>query len=67
MIEMRNLSEKTQGILFIVIGFVLLLHALGLVQKGLSLIIVAMGVYLVILGFIKSGAYEALKNMKKKE
>lgn len=67
MIEMRNLSERTQGILFIIIGFVLLLHALGVVQKWINFIIIGMAIYLVIIGFIKSGAYEALKNMTKKE
>ena len=64
---MRNLSERTQGIIFIVIGIVLLLHALGIVQRGINLIVIAMAIYLIIIGSIKSGAYAALIRMVKRD
>ncbi len=67
MIDMRNLSERTQGIIFIVIGLVLLLHALGIVQRGINLIVIGMAIYLIIIGSIKSGAYETLIRMIKRD
>ena len=66
MIDMHNLSERTQGIIFIFIGIVLLLHALGIVEKGTNLIIITMAVYLIVIGSIKSGAYQKLMNMMKR-
>lgn len=60
MINMQNLSEKTQGIIFIVIGFVLLLHVLGVVAKGTNIIIIAMVIYLIVVESIKSGAYQKI-------
>ncbi len=67
MIDMRNLSERTQGIIFIVIGIVLLLHALGIVERGINLIVIAMAIYLIIIGSIKSGVYEKLLRMIKRD
>ncbi len=67
MIDMRNLSEKTQGIIFIFIGIVLLLHALGIVARGINFIVIGMAIYLIIIGSIKSGAYTALMNMMKRD
>ena len=67
MIDMRNLSERTQGIIFIFIGIVLLLHALGIVERGINLIVIGMAIYLIIIGSIKSGAYETLIRMIKRD
>ncbi len=67
MIDMRNLSERTQGIIFIFIGIVLLLHALGIVARGINLIVIGMAIYLIIIGSIKSGAYETLIRMIKRD
>lgn len=67
MIDMRNLSERTQGIIFIFIGIVLLLHAFGIVARGINLIVIGMAIYLIIIGSIKSGAYETLIRMIKRD
>jgi len=67
MIDMHNLSEKTQGIISIFIGVILLLHALGIVARGINLIVIGMAIYLIIIGSIKSGAYTTLMNMMKRD
>ena len=58
MLDLHNLSEKTQGIIFIIIGIVLLLHALGIVEKGTNLVIIGMAIYLIVIGSIKFDAYQ---------
>jgi len=66
MLDIHSLSEKNQGIVFIVIGIILLLHALGIVERGTNFVIIAMAIYLIMVGSIKSGAYEKLMNMIKR-
>ena len=49
----KNLSEQNKGIILVSIGTVLLLHTLGLIQKGLSYIIILSALYMIGLGLIK--------------
>jgi len=67
MLDIHNFSEKTQGIIFIVIGIVLLLHALKIIEKGINFVIISMAVYLIVIGSIKSGAYKKLMSMMKRD
>ena len=67
MLGIHNLSEKNQGIIFIIIGIVLLLHTLGIVEKGTNFVIIAMAIYLIVIGSIKSGAYKKLMGIIKQD
>ena len=54
---LNKLSKQQQGIVMIIAGSVLLLHALGILEKGLGFLIVIAGVLLVYYG-IKFAGYE---------
>lgn len=48
-----KLSEQNKGIILVGVGAILLLHTLGLVQKGLNYIIILSAIYMIGLGLIK--------------
>ncbi|MEX0672426.1 MAG: hypothetical protein WD068_03650 [Candidatus Babeliales bacterium] len=54
---LNKLSDQQQGILMIVAGVVLLLHSLGILQRGLGLLIVVAALLLLYYG-IKMAGYE---------
>ena len=62
-----QLSETHKGILYIVMGAVLLLYTLGIVAIGLSYIIIAFALYLIVQGCIRSGAHEQIKQFMSKK
>jgi hypothetical protein len=47
-------TEEQKGSILIISGAILLLHTLGLVRKGLDLIIIAGALYAIVLGFQKT-------------
>ena len=54
---LNKLSDQQQGILMMVAGVVLLLHSLGILQRGLGLLIVVAGALLLYYG-VKMAGYE---------
>lgn len=57
------LPEVFQGIVIMVAGFVLLLHTLGFMEKGLQYVIAGGAIYMVALGFIKMGGLEYIRRL----
>ncbi len=61
------LSHKQQGVLLIAIGIVLLLHTMGIIERGLNWIIIATSIAMIIHGFFKADAFNWIMRMIKKE
>ncbi len=65
----EQLPNKYQGILYFGAGSVMLLYALGFIEKGITLIIVLFALYLIGVGCVKSGLYQkmmgTIKQVKK--
>jgi len=65
-----SLPDAVQGSILMVLGIILLFHTLGVLQKYLSVILVLLSIYMIIIGFIKTGGVESVKKLvakKKKE
>ena len=60
------LSDTHKGILLMVAGIILILHTLGIIQKGLSILIILAAVYMIIVGFIKMDGYYLIQRLMKK-
>lgn len=50
-----RLPTPLQGLLYMLAGLIIVLYALGLVQKGISFAIIMAGLFLMTLGYGKSG------------
>lgn len=53
-----RLPNSLQGLLYMAAGLIITLYALGLVQKGISFAIIMAGLFLMTLGYGKSGLAE---------
>lgn len=53
-----RLPNSLQGLLYMAAGLIMTLYALGLVQKGISFAIIILGLFLMTLGYGKSGLSE---------
>lgn len=53
-----RLPESQQGLIYILVGIVTLLYALGFFTKGITIIIVVCALYAIIKGFMKTGLYD---------
>lgn len=58
-----RLSDSQKGILMMIGGFILLFHTIGIIQKGLSTIIIAGSLFLIIYGFFKAEYSKKLQNL----
>ncbi len=63
----EQLSHKQQGMLLIAIGAVLLLHTMGVIERGLNWIIIATSIAMIIHGFFKADVFNWIMRMIKKE
>ena len=65
----QRLPELYQGIIYFMAGSILLLYALGIIEKGITVIVVLLAVCMIGVGFVKMGLYkksvEALDQRKK--
>jgi len=55
-----RLPEPQQGLIYIVVGIVALLYALGFFTKGITIIIVVCALYAIIKGIVKTGLYDKI-------
>ncbi|MGA9530447.1 MAG: hypothetical protein WBQ73_00985 [Candidatus Babeliales bacterium] len=62
-----NVSDKTKGILHIIIGSILLLHTLGFNKLGLNSFLMIAAVIMMLYGFFLSGLYTYLLTMINKK
>jgi len=66
-VRIPHVSETLQGILFIIAGLVLFLHATNIIQIGLTTVIIVGSILLIVYGFIKAGFYaQVMKHIHKK-
>ena len=65
---LRNMSMVHQGLIALVVGFVLLFGAmgkLGLLQDSLNIIMMIIGIYLLVWGLDKSNVWKKITSLKK--
>lgn len=56
--KFQQLPDKIQGLLYLVAGTVMFLYALGIIEKGITLIVVLFAACLIGVGAIKIGLYQ---------
>jgi hypothetical protein len=59
----QRLPDKAQGLLCVALGIVMVLYALGLVQKGINLVVIAMAVCLMLFGYMKLGIHQRVMRL----
>ena len=68
MIFIANLSSLQRGILFIMAGLILLLHTLGIIEKGLGYIIIAGSIAMIGYGvYLMEGHKKIVVLLQKKQ
>ncbi len=60
---MDRLPGRMQGLLYMAAGLVMILYALGLVQKGISFAVIILGLFLLSLGCAKTGLDEKISHV----
>jgi hypothetical protein len=60
---MDRLPSRMQGLLYMAAGLVMILYALGLVQKGISFAVIILGLFLLSLGYGKTGLDEKVSHV----
>ena len=70
--QFQQLPDRYQGVFYCMAGSIMLLYALGIIERGITLIIVVFAIYLMSIGCIKMGLYQKamgtlsqVKNQKK--
>ena len=61
--KFQQLPDKVQGLLYFVAGLIMLLYALGIIEKGITLIVVLFAACLIGVGAMKSGLYQRVMNL----
>ncbi|HVW99182.1 MAG TPA: hypothetical protein VHA52_01900 [Candidatus Babeliaceae bacterium] len=59
-------KDHVRGILLMAGGVALLLHTLGLLQKGLSVILIIVSLLAILYGFFTSGLYDLIQKISNK-
>lgn len=62
----NRMPDFYQGLVYIVVGVAMMLYALGLCGKAITVVIVLFSVYLVLVGCIKVGLYQKTMNVLSK-
>ena len=55
-----NLPDFYQGVIYILAGIIVLLYALGILTKGITMVVILFSLYLILRGSMKSGLYERI-------
>lgn len=61
--KFHELSPFYRGLLMITIGSILLLHTLGILERGFGIIIILASLYLILQGMIISGLYDKFQKL----
>jgi len=59
----QRLPEKVQGLLCLVLGVVMVLYALGLVQKGINVVVIVIAAALMLFGYMKLGIHRKVMHL----
>ncbi|HLX53660.1 MAG TPA: hypothetical protein VKR58_06950 [Aquella sp.] len=62
----NQLPDRYQGVIYILFGSVILLYALGIIEKGITIIIVGLALYAIFMGCQKLGLLKMLSSVEKK-
>jgi len=54
----NSLSTQIKGLIVMVIGIILLLHTLGIIERGISAILILVSAGLITYGFLLTGYYK---------
>ncbi len=65
--KFKQLPDKVQGLLYLVAGIVMLLYALGIVEKGINLIVILMAACLMLFGYMKLGIHQKVMHLLAKK
>ena len=60
--KFQQLPSRYQGMFYFVAGLVMLLYALGIIERGITIIIVVFAIYLISIGCVKIGLYQKAVN-----
>lgn len=63
----NTLNDQTKGLILVVVGSVLLLHTLGVIQKGLNVLIILSSLYMIGLGLVKLDAINKFADILRKK
>ena len=61
--KFKQLPDKVQGLLYLVAGIVMLLYALGIVEKGINLIVILVAACLMLFGYMKLGMHHKIMSL----
>ena len=59
----QRLPDKVQGLLYVVAGVVMILYALGLVQKGINFVVILVAAFLMLFGYMKLGIHQKVMRL----
>lgn len=59
-VNIPEVSKTGRGILLMIAGLVLFVHATNIIHLGLTTVIIVASIILMIYGFLKAGLYEKL-------
>jgi hypothetical protein len=62
----KELDNTKRGIIMMLGGTILLLHALGFLKIGLDVVIIIVALYMILYGFIQSQSYHKLQQILEK-
>lgn len=63
--KITELPPFLHGVLMMAVGSILLLYTLGILEKGLGIIIILGSLYLIFQGMVASGVYETIQKLIK--
>jgi len=59
----QKLPDIYQGLIYLLFGIIMLLYALGIIEKVITPIVIALALYLIGIGCIKTGVYHKIKKL----
>lgn len=59
----QKLPDKMQGLLCVAAGIMMILYALGLVQKGINVVVIAVAACLILFGYMKLGIHNKVMHL----
>lgn len=65
--SLAKLPDPQKGLMYIVVGIVALLYALGFFTKGITIIIVVCALYAIVKGIVKIGLYDKIVHAMNKK
>lgn len=58
-----QLPDLYQGVLYILTGTIVLLYALGIIEKGITILVIGLAMYAIIIGCTKLGIVQKISKL----